>query len=148
MERISRIDLAMEVARLYSRRATCMRGQVGAILLRDKRIIASGYNGPPEGAKHCADNHCDLSKPCTHAVHAEANLIAFCAKYGIATMDSTLFVTASPCIKCAELIVQSGISQVVYDSNYRDDSGSNLIMSSGILLYKYSPTLKINWDAE
>jgi dCMP deaminase len=117
-------------------------------LLRDKRIIATGYNGPPEGAHHCEDNHCDLSKPCTHAVHAEANLIAFCAKHGIATLGGTLFVTTSPCIKCAELIVQSGISQVIFDSEYRDEAGVNMLYNAGVLLYKYDPTLKINWNEE
>lgn len=148
MKRISRIELYMQVAHLFSGRATCARGQVGAVLIRDKRIIASGYNGPPEGAHHCEDQHCDLSKPCTHAVHAEANLIAFCAKYGIATRGATLFITTSPCVKCAELIVQAGIIQVVYDSEYRDEAGINILFNASILLYKYDPTLKINWDAE
>jgi dCMP deaminase len=145
MSRISRITYFMEVARLTSKRATCLRGQVGAVLVRDKRVIASGYNGPPMGQPYCADLPCDLTKPCTHAVHAEANLIAFCAKHGIATNGSTLVVTTTPCIKCSELIIQSGIIRVIYDSDYRDESGRNLLEAVGILLYKYNLDLKLEW---
>lgn len=146
MNRISRIDLAMEVARLYKRRATCRRGQVGALLMRDNRIIATGYNGPPEGQPHCEEHGCDLSLPCTHAIHAEANLIAFCAKEGIRTKGATLIVTASPCLKCSELIIQAGIRQVVYDSKYRDDSGKKLLLAAGILFIQYNKNLKVNLE--
>lgn len=148
MNRISRTDLYIEVARLFKRRATCRRGQVGALLIRDKRIIATSYNGPPEGLPHCEDNNCDLSVPCTHAIHAEANLIAFCAKEGIQTKGATLVVTTCPCIKCAELIIQSGIRRVVYDSKYRDVSGCNLLKVAGILFIQYENKLKLNWDEE
>ena len=145
MERISRLELAMEVARLYARRATCLRGQVGAILLLDKRIIATGYNGPPEGQPHCADKPCDLTVPCTHAVHAEANLIAFCAKHGIATNNTILVVTTTPCKKCAELVIQAGIHTIIYEGEYRDLEGFSLLQDAGLLLYKYAPNIKIDW---
>jgi dCMP deaminase len=145
-DRISRTELYIEVARLFSKRATCLRGQVGAALVHDKRIIATGYNGPPENVEHCSEHKCDLSKPCTHSVHAEANLIAFCAKHGIATNNSAIVITTCPCKKCSELIIQSGISMVVYDSDYRDDSGIALLEEAGILLIKYAPDIKINWD--
>lgn len=146
IDRIGRLELFMQVAHLFSRRATCLRGQVGALLIRDKRIIASSYNGPPEGLPHCVDHKCDLSLPCTHAIHAEANVIAFCAKEGIRTKGAILILTTSPCIKCSELIIQAGIKIVVYDSEYRDDSGFAMLKAAGILLYKYSPQLKINWE--
>lgn len=146
MQRIGRLELFMQVAHLFARRATCLRGQVGALLIRDKRIIASSYNGPPEGLPHCVDHNCDLSQPCTHAIHAEANIIAFCAKEGIRTGGAILILTTSPCVKCSELIIQAGIKTVVYDSEYRDDRGFAMLETAGILLYKYSPQLKINWE--
>lgn len=145
MNRISRIELYMEVGRLFSKRSTCVRGQVGAVLIRDKRIIATGYNGPPNGLPHCEEHKCDTSKPCTHAVHAEANLIAFCAKEGISTSGAILVVTTSPCVKCSELIIQSGIKMVIYDSEYRDAGGFSMLMAGEVLLIKYNPNLKINW---
>ncbi len=144
-ERISRIRLYMEVARLFSQRATCQRGQVGALLIRDKRIIATSYNGPPEGLPHCVEHKCDLTQPCTHAIHAEANVIAFCAKEGIRTGGAVLIVTTTPCVKCSELIIQAGIRMVIYDAEYRDNSGFAMLTAAGILLYKYNPNLKIDW---
>lgn len=146
MERISRVQLFMEVARLFARRATCLRGQVGAVLIRDKRIIASSYNGPPKGQPHCEDKPCDISLPCTHAIHAEANLIAFCAKEGIKMDGSILVLTTCPCSKCAELIIQSGIKLVIYDSDYRDAGGFSKLVDARVTIYKYNPNMKINWD--
>lgn len=141
--RISRATLYMEIAKLMAKRATCGRGQVGAVLVKDYRVIASGYNGPPQGQPHCSDGVCDLSKPCTHAVHAEANLIAFCAKFGIPVNGSTLVLTTVPCRKCAELIIQAGIKAVVYDSEYRSEEGFELLKSAGITIIQYNPELKI-----
>lgn len=141
--RISRQELYMQVARLFSQRSTCLRGQVGAILIKDFRIIASGYNGPAIGQPHCEDNHCDLNSTCTHAIHAEANLIAFCAKHGIATNNATLVVTTTPCRKCAELVIQAGIKYVIYDSDYRDEAGFKLLKDAGITIIKYNINVKL-----
>lgn len=133
----------MQVARLFSKRATCQRGQVGAILIREYRILASGYNGPAKGQPHCIDHGCDLSQPCTHAIHAEANLLAFCAKYGIPTNGGTMFITTAPCQKCSELIIQSGIKAIVYDSDYRYSDGIKLLMDANITIIKYDKDIKI-----
>ena len=138
-KRISRIELYLETARLNAKRATCLRGQVGAVLVRDKRIIASGYNGPPQGQPHCSSTTCDLSKPCTHAVHAEANLIAYCAKHGISTDKATLICTTCPCQKCAELIIQSGIKKVIFESDFRVLEGLELMHSAGVKVIRYDP---------
>lgn len=146
MERINRITLYIETARLNARRATCERGKVGAVLVRDKRIIASGYNGPPFGQPHCQDNHCDITKPCTHSIHAEANLIAYCAKHGISTSGAILIVTTVPCKKCSELIIQAGIKRVVYESDYRLPEGLVLLQTAGVDVIKYSEQLKFNDD--
>ena len=132
VNRISRDELAMRVALLISQRGTCGRLQVGAVLIKDNRIIATGYNGPPPGLAECADEVCDISKPCTRAIHAEANLIAHCSKLGIPTENTTLYVTHSPCIKCAELIAQAGIKKVVFGLKFRDEEGLKLLLEMGI----------------
>ena len=127
-KRISRIEFYIGTLKLVAKRGSCIRNQVGAILVKDNRIIASGYNGAPSGSPPCPDKlTCDPNKPCTRAIHAEANLIAFCAKNGIATEGCTLYTSTSPCIKCAELIIQSGIQCVFYLEEYRDMAGLELL---------------------
>lgn len=134
-KRITRDELHMRMAFLMAQRGTCDRLQVGAVLVKDKRVIATSYNGPPVGLPHCSEHVCDITKPCTHAIHAEANLIAFCAKQGISTIDSMLYVTHSPCIKCAELIIQSGIRAIIFGEKFRDDAGINLLRKAGLRVY-------------
>ena len=129
MERISRENMFIEIAQVVSKRSTCLRKQVGCVLVKDNRVISIGYNGvlphtdPSEGLDENGNSH---------TVHAEANLIAFCAKNGIPTNNSILFVTLSPCEKCAELIVQSGIKLVYFVEKYRDDTGLKLLIKNKI----------------
>lgn len=129
MERLSRENFFVESALLVSRRSTCNRKQVGAVLVRDGRIIATGYNGvlPNIDPKFGLDENGN-----SKTVHSEANIISFCAKHGISTNQSTLYVTLSPCEKCAELIIQSGISRVYYIEEYRCTSGIELLNNMGI----------------
>lgn len=130
--RISREELFIEMAKLISKRSTCLRKQVGAVLVRDGRMIAMGYNGvlpgvdPREGIDELGNSK---------TVHAEANLIAYCAKYGIRTKGTTLYITLSPCEKCAEIIVQSGIAKVVFLEKYRDPKGVEILKSQNIQIY-------------
>ena len=144
-ERISRLELGMEVARLYASRATCLRGHNGAILLMDKRIVATGYNGPIIGQPQCTPETCNESGPCPNTVHAETNVIAFCSKYGIATNGTIMMCTTSPCKQCAKIIIQAGVHVVIYDFEYHDHSGLKLLEAASVLLYKYNPLLKIDW---
>lgn len=132
-ERISREELYKEAALLISRRSSCLIRPVGAILVKENRIIAQGYNGvlpgvPPEQGVD-ADG-------VSHTVHAEANLIAFCAKHGIATNGADMYITLSPCEKCAELIVQAGISNVYYLELYRNEIGLDILSNQGIQTFK------------
>jgi len=120
LKRIDRDELYMGIASLFAKRGTCKRNQVGCSLVKDGRVICSGYNGNLAGADHCNPNICDVTQPCTKAIHAEANAIAFAAKKGISLQSSTIYCTFSPCLKCAELIIQAGISEVVYLEEYRD----------------------------
>lgn len=124
MERIGRDDMFMSIATIVSRRSECTRKKVGAVLTMDNRIICIGYNGvlpdmdPATGLDEKGESH---------TVHAEANIISFCARRGIATEGATLYLTLSPCEKCAELIIQAGIRRVLYISRYRDSVGIDLL---------------------
>lgn len=136
--RISRDELHQGILELMEKRGTCGRLKVAALIVMDNRVIATGYNGTPSGLPHCGEYWgCDPSKPCTAAIHAEANAIYFCAKHGISTLDSTIITSASPCIKCAEAIIQAGISCVIYRDEFRDTSGIELLIKAGIKVKKY-----------
>ena len=144
MKRITRDKLYTEIAKLFSQRATCGRLQVGCVITRDGRIIASGYNGPPRG-KLLANQarlvdekcHCDLTQPCTQSIHAEANAISFAARNGIALEGTTMYCTHSPCPKCAELIIQSGIEKVIFIEHFRDAEGLQLLITNNVQVAKY-----------
>lgn len=130
-ERPSRDEVYLAVAEAISLRGTCKRGKVGCIITQDHRIVATGYNGPV--LNHiCNDLNCDLEHACTNAIHAEANAIAFAARHGVVLNGSTMYCRTQPCLKCAELIIQSGICKVIYTHLYRDDLGYNLLIAAGI----------------
>jgi dCMP deaminase len=116
-------------------RGTCPYIKVGAIVARDGRILTSGYNGAPAGMEHCThgDRNSDLPiAPCTTAIHAEANAIAYAARHGAPLHDATMYTTLSPCRTCAQLIIQSGISRVVCMEMYRDPVGVELLRAASI----------------
>lgn len=121
MKRISRQELNMNIALLISKRATCVRGQVGAVIVNEGRIISTGYNGPLPNEPHCDSVNCDLSKSCTRAVHAEANAIYNASRNGLSLEGCELYCTYRPCRKCFEAIVQSGIKSVYYWKEYETD---------------------------
>ena len=120
MARITRDELYMRTAFLFARRSTCRRGQIGVVAVKDRRIIATGYNGAPQGFPHCNEDTCN-DKPCENTIHAEANLIAFSARAGISLEGATLYCTHAPCLACAKLILQSGVSELIYQYNYHTD---------------------------
>ena len=121
----------MGVARLISARSTCSRAQVGCVIAIDSRIVSTGYNGSPAGIQHCW--HKD-DEPCRDSVHAEANAIAFAAKFGIAIDGATLYTTISPCKTCAQLIINAGIKKVYYTLIHRDATGIDLLQEANINL--------------
>lgn len=133
MNRISREDMLFSMARTVAKRSTCDRLHVGAVLSRDGRVISLGYNGAPAGVDHCKHPETEaLGIGCTLAVHAEANAIAFAAKHGVSTWGAELHVTNMPCLKCAQLIINSGIRKVSYLYSYRDPSGIILLTEGGV----------------
>lgn len=120
MDRKPIADIFIETALLFAERATCERRKVGAVITINKRIVATGYNGPLPNHPHCSPELCDTTKNCKRAIHAEANAIMFAAREGISLMGGHLYATVSPCRKCAELIILSGIDKVFFKHIYRE----------------------------
>jgi len=119
LDRLNRHEMLMDMVHTAAQRSTCMRHSVGCIIARDGRPIVMGYNGAPAGKPHCTPENCG-EKPCTNAVHAEANAIAYAARKGIVLEGAWLYCLYSPCQKCAELILGAGIQAVIFENLYRD----------------------------
>ena len=129
----------LRMARIWAENSYCKRRQVGALVVKDKMIISDGYNGTPSGFENvCEDNN--VTKP--YVLHAEANAITKLARSSNNSEGSTLYVTASPCIECAKLIIQSGIKRVVYAEKYRLDDGIKLMQRAGIKVEYLNPEEK------
>ena len=120
----------LRMAKIWAENSYCKRRKVGALVVKDKMIISDGYNGTPSGFDNvCEDSH-DLTFP--YVLHAEANAITKLARSSNNSDGSTLYVTASPCIECAKLIIQAGIKRVVYAEKYRLEDGIALLQRAGI----------------
>lgn len=130
----------MATAHVWELRSTCDRNQVGVVIARDNRIVATGYNGAPAGQPHC--RHMGPAYPaldhnqrgCQVAVHAEANAIAYSARHGVPLEGCTMYTTISPCYPCAQMIITAGLVRMVYDKLYRDQAGMNILTQSGIVI--------------
>lgn len=123
----------MDMAAVWAKNSYCKRRQVGALLVKDRMIISDGYNGTPSGFENiCEEN--GVTKP--YVLHAEANAITKVAKSGNSSQGATLYVTASPCLECSKLIIQSGIKRVVYRDEYRLTDGIDLLRKAGIEVEK------------
>jgi len=130
----SREELYLSIAQLLRTQSTCTRGAVGAILVSDRRIIATGYNGSPPGMPHCLDVGCDIGPDggCQRSIHAEANVLASAARHGVSVVGSTLYSTHGPCLKCAQLIMSAGVEAVVFQIPYRLPDGVELLDRANI----------------
>ena len=133
--RMKRDSVFIGMADLMRGRSACWRKQVGAIIVKDNRPISTGYNGPFTGRPHCTQNSCKGAN-CDISIHAEANAIAFAARNGVSTEGCTLYVSLSPCINCAKLIIAAGITKVVYSEEYRDRSGVELLGNANVSVEK------------
>ena len=121
----------LRMAEKWSENSYCKRRKVGAILVKDKMIISDGFNGTPAGFENiCEDDETGLTKP--YVLHAEANAITKVARSNNSSADSTLYVTASPCVECSKLIIQAGIRRVVFKELYRITDGIDLLRRAGI----------------
>ena len=120
----------LRMARIWAENSYCQRRQVGALVVKNKMIISDGYNGTTSGFENICEDEAGVTKP--YVLHAEANAITKLARSGNNSEDSTLYVTASPCIECAKLIIQAGIRRVVYGEKYRLTDGIDLLERAGI----------------
>jgi dCMP deaminase len=131
----------MDIARLVARRSTCLRRQVGAVMVKEKNILATGYNGTPSGITHCAETGClreQMNVPSgerhelCRGLHAEQNAIIQAARHGVNIAGATLYCTNSPCIICTKMLINAGIQQVIYVEGYPDTLSMDMLRESGI----------------
>ena len=120
----------LKMARIWAQNSYCKRRKVGALLVKDKMIISDGYNGTPSGFENVCEDENNHTKP--YVLHAEANAITKVAKSNNSSQGATLYVTSSPCLECAKLIIQAGISRIVYSEKYRIDDGLKLLQRANI----------------
>ena len=120
----------LKMAKIWAENSYCERRKVGALIVKDKMIISDGYNGTPSGFENICEDEDNKTKP--YVLHAEANAITKVAKSGNSSEGATLYVTASPCIECSKLIIQSGIKRVVFVEKYRKTDGIDLLKRVGI----------------
>ena len=124
----------LRMAAIWAENSYCQRRQVGALIVKDQMIISDGYNGTPAGFENVCEDENGLTKP--YVLHAEANAITKVAASSNSSKGATLYVTAAPCLECAKLIIQAGISKVVYSDEYRVTDGIDLLARAGIEVSK------------
>ena len=138
-------DYFIRIAYLVSERSTCLRRKVGAVLVKDKRILATGYNGAPAGIVHCEVTGClreKLNVPSgerhelCRGLHAEQNVLLQAALHGVSVKDSVLYVTVTPCIICAKMIINAGVKEVVIDGDYPDKMAKEFLKEAGVKVRK------------
>lgn len=131
----------MKLANDVATRTTCLRRGVGCVIVKDNRILATGYNGVPSGLRHCCETGCLREKlgvpsgqrhEICRGLHAEQNAIIQAAKYGINIQDSKIYVNTQPCIVCAKMIINAGIEEIIYQNPYDDELARELLQESGI----------------
>jgi dCMP deaminase len=120
----------LEMAGIWAKNSYCIRRQVGALIIKDRMIISDGYNGTPEGFENVCEDEDNKTKP--YVLHAEANAITKVAKSNNSSDGATLYITTSPCMECAKLIIQSGIRRVVFSDNYHKKEGLELLERANI----------------
>jgi dCMP deaminase len=132
-------ETLLATAYVMAQRGTCTRAQVGCVVAVDGRVLTTGYNGAPRGMAHCVHPPDERSEDrsahlpaCTWSVHAEANAVAFAARHGVQLAGATVYTTLSPCVVCAQLLVNVGAERVVCASLYRDESGVKLLLEAGV----------------
>ncbi|MBP5409657.1 MAG: dCMP deaminase family protein [Prevotella sp.] len=140
-EKQRKLDLRyLKMARIWAQNSYCQRRQVGALVVKDGMIISDGYNGTPSGFENICEDENNVTKP--YVLHAEANAITKLARSNNNSEGATIYITASPCIECAKLIIQAGIKRVVYGEQYRLTDGVDLLKRAGI------ETIYINPDED
>ncbi|MEA4978205.1 MAG: cytidine/deoxycytidylate deaminase family protein [Methanomassiliicoccaceae archaeon] len=146
MERPSNDEYFMSMAKLVATRSTCIRRQVGAVVVKEKRVLSTGYNGAPKGSRHCEELGCireilDVPSGTRHelcrGVHAEQNAVVQAAYFGVSVKDASIYTTTYPCSMCAKIIINAGITEIVYGEGYPDNLSKDLLEESGLIVRKY-----------
>ena len=131
----------MAITKIVAKRTTCLRRGVGAVLVKDKRILATGYNGAPAGLRHCEEVGClreneSIPSGTRHelcrGLHAEQNVIVQAANHGIAIDGATIYCTNKPCVICSKMIINAGIKKIVYDEGYNDPLADQMLVEAGL----------------
>jgi dCMP deaminase len=138
----------LKLAMLVSERATCPRMHCGCVLVRDKRILSTGYNGSIPGDGHCEDVGCMIvDNHCVRTIHAEMNAILQCSTHGISTEGATAYITNMPCTNCAKSLITAGIKEIVIFSDYHDTKAEEFFEIAGVNIKRLSmPELNIHYD--
>jgi len=146
MKRPSWDEYFMELAHHAKTRSTCLRRQIGAVIVKDKHVLSTGYNGSPKNCSHCKDVGClreKLNVPSgekhelCRAIHSEQNAILQAARHGVSVNGSTIYTTTQPCSMCAKSIINAGIIRVVYEGDYPDEMSLGFLNEAGIIVERY-----------
>jgi len=148
-ERPSWPEYFMTITRQVAERSTCPRAKVGAVIVRDKNILATGYNGAPAGLPHCTDVGCllytsktpsgEVEENCYRTIHAEINAIAQAAKNGTSIRNADIYVTHTPCIHCFKVIINTGIQRVYYVKDYKRHTLTEILATTDVQLVQVAP---------
>ena len=145
-DRPSYDEYFMEMAHVVSKRSTCLRRNVGAILVKDKHILSTGYNGAPKGLKHCSEVGClrenmDIPSGERHelcrGLHAEQNAIIQAAVFGVSITDSILYCTSTPCVVCVKMLINAGVKEIIYSGEYPDDLAKKMLRESNLKIKRF-----------
>lgn len=148
-DRLSWDQYFLNITRQVAERSTCTRAKVGAVIVRERSMLASGYNGAPSGLPHCTEVGClvyqsqtpggEFEENCYRTIHAEINAIAQAAKNGVSIRDADIYVTHTPCIHCLKVLINTGIKRVFYDREYKLQTVRELLSGSDVQLHKIVP---------
>lgn len=138
----------MTITRQVSERSTCLRRHCGAVIVKDRRMLATGYNGTPRGLRHCAEVGClreqlGIASGANHelcrGIHAEQNAIIQAALHGVAIEGSTIYTTHQPCVLCAKMLINAGVSEIVFGESYPDPLSEEMLTEAGVSRRRYEP---------
>ncbi len=148
-ERPSWDQYFITITRQVAERSTCKRAKVGAVIVRDRSILATGYNGSPAGLPHCTDAGCliyrsetptgDTEENCFRTIHAEINAIAQAAKNGVSIRDASIYITHTPCIHCFKVLINTGITRICYEREYKIQTIQELLRYTHVVLEQVQP---------
>ncbi len=146
MDRPDNDTYFMRMAELVATRSTCLRRKVGAVVVKEKRVLTTGYNGAPKGLRHCAEvgcvrleNHVESGTrhELCRGVHAEQNAVIQAAYFGVSIKDSTIYTTNFPCVMCAKILVNAGVREIVYKDEYVDELSRKVLSESGVAVRRF-----------